>query len=895
MRTHMIVGLGLCLGLGWLAFSASPTLADLAPTSGTFSGYYHRDQLGVGHFGNFYVAPDLHEKLAKHEDKLIRLEVTKAEQPMNPGPAIILAIGKITELPQPPLKLSVQTRPSSIIAAQPFEMLITVTDERRAGDEQNPAALVPEGLLLRFRQPTKQAGPDADKPSWLIPGYTTRQLAVDTNGGQIDASIWPFQGGRPNLTTSTGPLELSPGESWTWVAYFPPDVARVDGEIHVTAQYLIAGEIPGEHGRTVTPIETWQKVTVRPRPATQASSRPAETLLRVDEVKLSPTGVDGWSNLQFRLRPAVGKKVRVPAAVSVLDGSVFPDTYACIARLEGFEADGKPIVLQVQRTPERNLPNTARTKMVDLPAAGVVVNVRFRKDSRFAPTIARLVVNFMTEQGVDTLAISDDYRDPDTPPETPFGPVTDGVKIRIRPANAEFRTGVPLTFYVQAVNASGKPVCWWKPGRGYGTNVVVELNGKALDLPKEKAEYIGGWAAQWTVKETQDWTVTLPESTQINDGRHTLRYIIVSDGGTYMNANQQPIPLVKGRILSNTAAFTIMPAQPANASPTAATKPSSFPSALNLEDAAKRLTEATGLTWRLSTRERAPGLGRELSAASGTWHGVAVPYFILPFGVNEAGKAKLELFRRNCSAALDIVAADERCVVLAGPSHEPDVTARVLKVLDLSESKQAEQSRIAHARAEWLDFRLAVARPSGTKGDLPIPLTDGPTSLQIRNYRELFDARGPNGGRHRGDPFLWFWRLPFCELSPLMVTTEDQHKAEYVLLSNRREDTLLSGSARPRPWHLKRVYATTDPQGHPAVGIEFDETAAKLMGALTEANIGRPLAVLFHGNVLSVLTIEARITDKLLLSDGKFDKSLVDRIVRSLSECMLAETATPPR
>jgi hypothetical protein len=39
-----------------------------------------------------------------------------------------------------------------------------------------------------------------------------------------------------------------------------------------------------------------------------------------------------------------------------------------------------------------------------------------------------------------------------------------------------------------------------------------------------------------------------------------------------------------------------------------ATQPSTTRAALNLEDAAKRLTEATGVTWRVSRRERAPGL-----------------------------------------------------------------------------------------------------------------------------------------------------------------------------------------------------------------------------------------------------------------------------------------------
>lgn len=327
----------------------------------------------------------------------------------------------------------------------------------------------------------------------------------------------------------------------------------------------------------------------------------------------------------------------------------------------------------------------------------------------------------------------------------------------------------------------------------------------------------------------------------------------------------------------------------------ASAQPGTTRVALNLEDAAKRLTEATGATWRIPKGERAPGLRAELSVEIIAWHGMAVPYFVLPFGLDEQGKAKLELFRRNCNAALDVIASDDRCVVLAGPSREPDLTAKVLAVLGVPESKEAEQLRKAHVRAIWLDFRLAVARPSGISGDLPIPLANGPTAAQIKDYQELLAARGPNGGRHRGDPFLWFHRLGFCELSPLLVTTEDRIKATYMLLSNRPEHVLLSGSARPRPWHLKRVYATTDPQGRPSVGLEFDAAAAKLMGTLTESNIGRPLAVLFFNNVLSVLTIEGKITDKLLISGAKFDKALVDKIVRSLSECMLVdnETASP--
>jgi len=325
---------------------------------------------------------------------------------------------------------------------------------------------------------------------------------------------------------------------------------------------------------------------------------------------------------------------------------------------------------------------------------------------------------------------------------------------------------------------------------------------------------------------------------------------------------------------------------------TPVTQPSTTRAPLDLDDAAKRLTQATGVTWRVSKRPRAPGLGAELWGVFIAWHGVAVPYSVLPFALDEQGKAKLELFRKQCSLASYVIASDDRCIVLAGFSHEPDVTAKVLAVLGVPESKECELRRRASASAEWLDFRLAVARDSGAKGDHPLPLANGPTIAQIKGYKALFAAKGPNGGRHRGDPFLWFHRMGFCELSPLLVTTESKNKAQYVLLSNRPGHVLLSGSARPRPWHFKRVYAATDPQGRPAVGLELDAVASKRMGTLTGSNIGRPLAVLFHGDMLSVFTIEAKITSKLLISGDKLDKALVDKIVRSLSECMLADNET---
>ena len=49
-------------------------------------------------------------------------------------------------------------------------------------------------------------------------------------------------------------------------------------------------------------------------PTTRPAISPAEPLLRIDHLKISPAADDGWCDLQFRLRPAEGKAtVLVPA------------------------------------------------------------------------------------------------------------------------------------------------------------------------------------------------------------------------------------------------------------------------------------------------------------------------------------------------------------------------------------------------------------------------------------------------------------------------------------------------------------------------------------------------------------------------------------------------------
>jgi len=186
---------------------------------------------------------------------------------------------------------------------------------------------------------------------------------------------------------------------------------------------------------------------------------------------------------------------------------------------------------------------------------------------------------------------------------------------------------------------------------------------------------------------------------------------------------------------------------------------------------------------------------------------------------------------------------------------------------------------------------LAVTEQSGAVGEKSLPLANGPSPTQIEDYTKLFAEKGPNAGRQRADPYGWFPRLDCCDVRPPLVTTSNRwapYDRPHVLLSDKPEQVLLCSSKRPRPWSLKRVQAGEDAAGQPVVVMELDAVAAERMAKLTSSNLGCALAVLFDNHVVQVIVLGSKRSDRVVLSGKAFDKALVARIVRSLSECMMA-------
>ena len=509
--------------------------AEVLPTKGTFEGSYHRDRWGVGHFKFFIVHPDLHKQLASYEDKPIRLEVTKGSQPMNPGPAIMLAIDKITPLEPSPLQIRISTVPGNVRAKMPFQLILEMVNTT------NQSLKVPiANIIMRVRHQGKvQPGLDPAEPSWFIKEYTNAQMAT--------GALRQVQMGQALLKTSTGgygnlahgnSIVIPPNDIFPLVVVFDEGLDAAGYEVEAFA----AGPV-------------WQNLDIPTNPAFKSAGiQPLRILQK------TVTTLEQEYAFEMVVAPPKGQTRRRA-------GFDTPERTGFCGRIHAYAKDGTRIPLKAERVFERkqwseySLPVQGRYKLIDLQEQGLKLRGRFHKASCFNKhSIDRILVDILTDRGVETVLLATSFKDIHWASPPPFGNVVQGVKLRVRPAKVPFDAGQPLRFYLQALNISGKAIIWEPRNKSTG-NVWVNIDGKTINLPEDNKSQYGGWAGDWVTHKPEEWSLILPKHLQLKPGRHTLQYFLRSRRGTYTNANGKSIPLIGrlfGRTLvSNTVEFEI--------------------------------------------------------------------------------------------------------------------------------------------------------------------------------------------------------------------------------------------------------------------------------------------------------------------------------------------------
>ncbi|MEA2710733.1 MAG: SecD/SecF fusion protein [Phycisphaerales bacterium] len=171
--------------------------------------------------------------------------------------------------------------------------------------------------------------------------------------------------------------------------------------------------------------------------------------------------------------------------------------------------------------------------------------------------------------------------------------------------------------------------------------------------------------------------------------------------------------------------------------------------------------------------------------------------------------------------------------------------------------------------------RIQVLAPASVpKGDLKRVLAMGgmlsfhvvvedPNEAGVSEMLARMEPGGEGPKRHAGDALRWF---PCAQtgISPVEATSGG---INYILVYTSADRSMTHADIS-RTWSVKNARPTRDQAGGTAVAFELDKPGAKRFGELTGNNLGRKLAIVLDGNVLSVPRVNNRIEGHGIISGG---------------------------
>lgn len=195
------------------------------------------------------------------------------------------------------------------------------------------------------------------------------------------------------------------------------------------------------------------------------------------------------------------------------------------------------------------------------------------------------------------------------------------------------------------------------------------------------------------------------------------------------------------------------------------------------------------------------------------------------------------------------------------------------------------------AGAGVLEFRITV--DPGAIGDLEQQLREelrrrGPAAASTDRYRwyeiEKLESFADDIAEFRAaveNPAAYFTSRGFI--------VEERGGRYYMLVYNvpGKRLTSLEGD-----WSVASASPTRDQDGFPAIGFRMDTVGAQLLGRLTEANVGEPMAVLLDDKVYTAPNINSRISRNGIIT-GRYTQAELQYIVRTLSAGSLSAKLAP--
>ncbi len=86
--------------------------------------------------------------------------------------------------------------------------------------------------------------------------------------------------------------------------------------------------------------------------------------------------------------------------------------------------------------------------------------------------------------------------------------------------------------------------------------------------------------------------------------------------------------------------------------------------------------------------------------------------------------------------------------------------------------------------------------------------------------------------------------------------------------------------------HVDSSYRTQDNMGYPAVGLKLTDQGSNVMWDVSSNQVGKPLAILFNGELLSAPVINSPFRSDVIIQGGRggFEPKQLDRILDAFSK-----------
>ena len=492
--------------------------AEDLPTEGTFQGVYHVNRAGVGKFSFFIVSKALKRQMAPYEGKYIEMEVLKARQPINPGPAIVDQIGKVRKFPDPPLALKLKPVARAADGGHTMDVFYSVENVGKKDITVNANAL--QIGVLSYSLPEGDGAED----DFYQAGYTRHQLSF---GGRLQQQRNFISSQQPGARTHfhTGKVLLRPGETIRFVLQ-SLDIKPGHHELVALATYS-----PTRH----------ESITIR---ASQSIDTPLpeqdEASSELLEAKTKVAHDDEWLVVEGRIL----SKSEEPVSLFTLSEQ---GQHFLPGLIQLYSESGNIMPARVDWPQPDGL-----WKRVRVGQDGLPFKFRVRLDDRFSrEKVTRIGFWTLTEGGIEKLTLADELPMSQQRPLPPWGKRVRGCRLRIQMPRSSFTTDESIRLLFQAESDSKTADMVWVDDGNFRSHVVVMIDGSKARIGSTGISdghvYIFPFQGE----------ITLDSMDPIAPGRHTLQLIVQGDPGIYTNLRGEDFRKFEGSLRSNTVEFEV--------------------------------------------------------------------------------------------------------------------------------------------------------------------------------------------------------------------------------------------------------------------------------------------------------------------------------------------------